>query len=218
MRKAVLVFLALCSFEAAAQMAVTDPMLTLQNYEQMLLQYESALEQLNTIKNQYEQLQRFEQQTTGSAGLGNLFIGALILDDMPKEWDGVNSYVQTQPRYYMNRTKYPKSSNPTLNGIYDQRAIAETMMQLLYSRSQQRIERAEQLRKAINLQTDPSKKAEMANRLSAETVAIQNDNRQMQLAEKKLAVDKEYASGEARKSYICREFGYRRADCKKYKP
>jgi hypothetical protein len=206
MRKAFFVFLSLCSFGASALDVVTDPMLTLQNYEQMLAQYESALEQLNTLKNQYEQLQRLERQTTGSAGLGNLFIGALLLDDLPNDWGGVNGYVKHTALYYSNRAKYPKSSNAALNAYYDQRAISATMMQLLYSRAQQRVERVEKLRNAINLQTDPSRKAEMANRLSAETAAIQSDNRQMAMAEKNLAADDAAASHAAMKNHVCNEF------------
>jgi hypothetical protein len=206
MKKVVFVFLAVFSFGASALDVVSDPMLTLQNYMQMLEQYEAAIQQLNTLKRQYEQLQRLEQQTTGSAGLGDLFIGVLMLDDLPDDLSSISDYTRHQPLFFANRSKYPRSTNKYLNGVYDQRAIGETMLQMMYSRSQQRAERAEKLRQAINQQTDPSKKAEMANRLAAETAAIQSDNQKMAGVEKRMDEDMRKAQHEQIKNNICREF------------
>jgi hypothetical protein len=129
-----------------------------------------------------------------------------MLDDLPKDWRGVNAYVKGTGYYLANRAKFPKSSNAALNAYYDQRAISVTMMQMMYSRAQQRVDRVEQLRGAINLQTDPSKKAEMANRMAAETAAIQSDNRQMAMTEKNLASDDGDAYSKATRSEICYEF------------
>lgn len=199
MRYLIALFFSFSVSTVYAVMPVTDIDLTLQQYLQLA-------EQFKVLQQQYAQLQRLETETTGSGGLGALFTDPLVLDNMPAQWGDFALYAKSSQLYASNRAKYPTSNQPAMNAMYDQEAVGETVMQLMFQRVQARIKRADDLRNAINTQQNPSTKAEMANRLAAENAAIANDNQQLAVIERNLQRERDQAGHAVQKEFIRCEF------------
>ena len=156
-----------------------------QQADEALAQLNKAREAIQQAKAQYD---HYQGLVTGNDKLGSFLNDPLLNQVLPlSDWN--NIYTETKNLADL-RTRYGlTSSDPKVQGAFDQLLSQASTLENTYNAASQRIKNAEQLRQRLNIVQTPQQREELGLRLQQEQLELQNQ--QIQLQNVKMIMEQE---------------------------
>lgn len=167
------------------------------NHAQSLKDYAVILDQLENMRQQYEQLQRDYESATGSRNLGNILKNPLLDNYIPDSWQDVERNIRRNGYEGLSgAAKALRNTSRVFDAceyIHDAQAKRtcaakavrpvqeQTYANQAYDKSAQRSEQIDALMDQINATTDPKSIAELNARITSELVMMQNEQTKLDM-------------------------------------
>jgi len=200
-----LVALSLAAFFAPAK-SQGIPVIDVASITQMVTQYKQMVQQYLVLKDQLTNSAQTLKAMTGSRGMAALFDNPQLQSLLPKEAAEIYRAIKKSPSYQAQRSKFPTSSDPSINAIYDQTAATNATMQDFFDKTQSRLDQIKQLQGQIDSASDPAAKADLQNRIASEQNAIAATSQLLTVMSKMAEQDAQAARQAAQRNYLCAEF------------
>lgn len=182
------------------------PVLDATSLTQAIKSFTQLEQQYAMLTQQYTQLQSLQSIATGSRGLGTINNDPSVTSSLPSDWTSVLASVKSTSTYSSERAKYPNSTSPKLNALYDQKAADSATMIDFYKKANGRISQVKSLLLQIDSASDPAAKADLNSRLLNEQNAINADRQLLTLIKAKSEQDNAAAARAANVERVCSEF------------
>lgn len=156
-----------------------------QQADEALAQLNKAREAIQQAKAQYD---HYQGLVTGNDKLGSFLNDPLLNQVLPlSDWN--NIYTETKNLADLRNRYGLTSSDPKVQGAFDQLLSQASTLENTYNAASQRIKNAEQLRQRLNIVQTPQQREELGLRLQQEQLELQNQ--QIQLQNVKMLMEQE---------------------------
>lgn len=184
--------LALPSFNAGAQIPVTDVANLTNSIQNQVQNYANFVQQLQSLQHQIEQAQQQYDALTGTRGFGDLFNNPQLRNYLPAEWTGLYDAVQSGSVAGISGRVDDLIASTQAGSITDMSsdiaarrarlgAVNRATGEAGFEAAMQRTQQIQNLIEQIGNTQDPKAIAELQARIAGEQAAVANEMAKLQL-------------------------------------
>jgi type IV secretion system protein VirB5 len=180
------------------------PVISVSELAQDVIMAQQLEQEVTTMEQQYTTMTNQYQALTGNRNLGQIFNDPSLRNMLPSSWQSVYSAVQSGqlPAISNAAQQIEAAEGMTANTPGQQRyndtiAANKAISMQGFQQTQNELQNIQSLMQQSNLTQDPAAKADLQNRLAAESAIVQNQQTQMQLASQLEAIELKLATQQA---------------------
>ncbi|MGF6766185.1 type IV secretion system protein VirB5 [Paraburkholderia sp. GAS33] len=203
-RSLLLASVAIVSCLSAPVHAQGIPVISVSELAQDVLMVTQLEQQLSTMEQQYTTMTNQYQALTGNRNLGQILNDSSLRNMLPSSWQSVYSAVQSGslPAISSAAQQIEAAEGMTANTAGQQRyndtlSANKAISMQGFQQTQSELQNIQSLMQQSNLTQDPAAKADLQNRLQAESAIVQNQQTQMNLVGQLEKIEQNLAAQQA---------------------